>query len=71
MNRIVYKHLEIESEEVERLYKKQIAFLADLKCFVYKNEEGELSFFQDSPILRKAFQESFIRSYQRNSYFRG
>ena len=56
MKEIQVRRLEIDSKHTEPLRNGQVAFLTDRKCFVYKDDEGKLWYFENDPKLAKALE---------------
>jgi hypothetical protein len=68
MNR-VFKRLEINSNELDDVNTQQIAYIKDLNCFVYRNSNGELSFYEHNEAFASAIEESSIRQLQEKKNF--
>lgn len=58
--------LEISLKQIPSLCNKMIAFVPELKCFVYKDAKGDLAYFEDTPEFRKAHQESIAECIRSN-----
>jgi hypothetical protein len=66
MEQIRIHELEIDSKEIPNLCKNMNAYDTDLKCFVYMDSKGELTYFEDTPKFREAHQESTKECLRRN-----
>lgn len=64
-NEVMFHEIEIDSKQISLITGRTMAYVTDLKCFVYKSNDGELSYFHDTPKFRKAHQDAFQKAYKK------
>ena len=60
LKQMIVQRLEINSKEKDGLRNSQVAFLVDKKCFVYKDNDGKLWYFEPNPKLAEALEKVWV-----------